>query len=85
MNYIQNMNRCVGPVSWDIDRPKNPPMRVGGRYNWKNQSERLVYLGYNHSGNGYWHQFAKVESLGVVWCEVTPSDLHMIEETKEIK
>jgi len=42
----------------------------------------LVYLGNNWSGNGYWHQFAKVESHDVVWCEVLGSDLHMIEETK---
>ena len=56
-------------------------MKVGGKYNWKNQQERLVYLGENWSGNGYWHQFAKVESPEAVWCEVLDSDLRMIEET----
>lgn len=60
-------------------------MIIGGKYNWKNQSERLVYLGYNFSGNGHWHQFAKVESPDVVWCEVKSCDLHMIEETQEAK
>jgi hypothetical protein len=35
--------------------------KVGGRYNWKGQPERLIYVGYNRSGNGYWHQFAKIE------------------------
>ena len=56
-------------------------MFVGGRYNWRSQSERLVYLGRNWSGNGYWHQFAKIETPNTVWCEVLDSDLHMIEET----
>lgn len=56
-------------------------MIIGGKYNWKHQKERLVYLGHNWSGNGYWHQFAKVESPDVVWCEVVTSDLHMLEET----
>lgn len=56
-------------------------MNIGGKYNWKHQSERLIYLGHNFSGNGFWHQFAKVESPDVVWCEVISNDLHMIEET----
>lgn len=56
-------------------------MKIGGYYNWYGQSERLVYLGRNWSGNGYWHQFAKVESPTIVWCEILDSDLHMIEET----
>mgnify|MGYP001011257143 CR=1 FL=1 len=60
-------------------------MIVGNRYNWKHQKERLVYLGLNFSRNGYWHQFAKVDSPDVVWCEVTTSDLHMIEETQPAK
>ena len=47
----------------------------GDRYNWKNQPERLVYMG----RSGVWHQFAKVESPEVVWCEVLTSDLHMLE------
>ena len=58
-------------------------MDIGGKYNWKNQSERLVYLGYNFSGNGNWHQFALVETPTKVWCEVLDSDLNMIEETVE--
>lgn len=56
-------------------------MEIGGKYNWKGQQERLVYLGKNWSGNGYWHQFEKVDETGKVWCEVLDSDLHMIEET----
>lgn len=56
-------------------------MKKAGRYNWKNQPERLVYIGRNWSGNGYWHQFEKVGEPGIVWCEVLDSDLHMIEES----
>jgi hypothetical protein len=56
-------------------------MKMHGRYNWTNQSERLVYIGRNWSGNGYWHQFEKVDAPGVVWCEILDSNLHMIEET----
>jgi hypothetical protein len=55
---------------------------IGGKYNWVGQPERLVYLGCNFSGNGYWHQFAKVEYPSIVWCEVLTPDLEMIEETK---
>lgn len=58
-------------------------MKIGGKYNWKNQTERLVFIGRNWSGNGYWNQFEKVDEPGIVWCEVPDSDLHMLEETKE--
>lgn len=54
-----------------------------GRYNFKSQPERLIYLGHNLSGNGYWHQFAKVDNVEVVWAEMLDSDLNMIEETKD--
>jgi len=54
----------------------NPP-KIGGKYNWIGQAERLIYLG----KNGYWHQFAKIESPSTVWCEVLDEDLHMLEET----
>lgn len=55
---------------------------IGNRYNWKNQPERLVYIGMCEPRNGRWHQFAKVESPEVVWCEVLTSDLYMMEETQ---
>ncbi len=55
----------------------------GGRYNWKNQQERLVYLGQNWSGNGFWHQFALVDEPDKIWCEVLTRDLHMLEETAQ--
>ncbi|WP_292802739.1 hypothetical protein [Methylotenera sp.] len=53
-------------------------MEVGGKYNWKNQPERLVYIG----KKGSWHQFVKTDNPSVVWCEVLDADLRMIEETK---
>lgn len=55
-------------------------MIIGGRYNWKYQPERLVYIGRNWSGNGYWHQFELVGVPGV-WCEVLDSELKMLEES----
>lgn len=55
---------------------------VGGRYNWINQPDRLIYLGHNWSGNGYWHQFKKIDDSRPVWCEITDAELPMIEETK---
>lgn len=54
-------------------------LKVGGKYNWKYQPERLMYIG----RDGIWHQFAKVQWPLVVWCEVHPDDLYFIEETKE--
>lgn len=57
-------------------------MKMGGRYNWKNQPERLVYIGRSRApGQSYWHQFEKVDEPGVVWCEVLDFDLHRIEAT----
>lgn len=79
------MINTEGPMSWPgTPMPSaTPSLKFGNKYNWKYQPERLIYKGYNFSGNGYWHQFAKVESPGVVWCEVQTADLAMIEETKE--
>jgi len=59
-----------------------PKLLIGGKYNWKGQRERLVYIGRNWSGNGFWHQFEKVSEPGVVWCEVTASDLSHFEESQ---
>lgn len=56
-------------------------MKRGCRYNWKGQPDRLIYLGRNWSGNGYWHQFEKIGDKRRVWCEVVDADLHMLEET----
>lgn len=48
-----------------------------GHYNWKDQPDRLIYLG-KHRG---WHQFKKIDDPRPVWCEVLDSDLHRLEET----
>lgn len=59
-------------------------MKIGGYYNWKNQPERLVYLGTRRYRNDArpWHQFAMVgDPTREVWCEVLDSDLPRIEET----
>ena len=61
--------------------PKPHTLKKGGKYNWRDQPERLVYLGNNWSGNGNWHQFALVSSPKDIWCECLDSDLRMIEET----
>lgn len=58
-------------------------MKAGEHYNWKNQPERLVYIGRSpERGQGRWHQFEKVDEPGIVWCEVLDSDLHMLEPTQ---
>jgi len=56
---------------------------VGKKYKWKHSPEILFYLGNNWSGNGYWHQFSKVESPEKVWCEVLDSELELIEQVRE--
>lgn len=56
-------------------------MKRGGRYNWIGQPDMLIYLGCNWSGNGYWHQFKKIDDPRKVWCEVLDADLSMMEET----
>lgn len=58
-------------------------LKIGGRYNWIGQPERLVYIGrYGIGRYGNWHQFEKVdEPMQGVWCEVLDSDLYMLEET----
>ena len=54
-------------------------MIIGEKYNFKYQSERLVYVG----TYGPWHQFKKIGDHRVVWCELLERDLEMIEATKD--
>ena len=56
----------------------NKDLVIGGAYNFKNQPERLEYIGTDKG----WHQFKKIEIQGV-WCELLDTDLHMIEETNK--
>ena len=54
----------------------NKDLVIGGAYNFKNQPERLKYIGTDKG----WHQFELVGKQGV-WAELLDTDLHMIEET----
>ena len=55
-------------------------LKINGRYNFKHQAERLIYMG----KEGNWHQFSKIgDNPNVVWCELLDSNLHHIEETSE--
>ena len=67
----------------DISKEQAISPVVGGRYNWKGQPERLVYMGTaRYPGDlRTWHQFAKVETPNECWCEVLTSDLGMFEES----
>lgn len=55
--------------------------KIGGKYNWKNRPERLVYMGIKLYTNGEWHQFSLIESPDKVWCEVRGFELSSFEET----
>jgi hypothetical protein len=54
-------------------------IKRGGRYNWKGQPDRLIYL---RRFNG-WHQFRKIGDSRDVWCEIVDEDLCMLEETPD--
>lgn len=60
-------------------------MEIGGRYNWKGQPERLIYMGTARYPNDsrHWHQFAKVENPEVVWSEVLAYEMQFLEETEK--
>ena len=70
------INRCIAEGS-PVYTEKTNTLTVGGKYNWRNQPERLIYLGKARS----WHQFKKIGDPREVWCEVLDADLHMIEAT----
>ena len=53
----------------------------GNKYNFKNQPERLVFIGNYGQRDATWYQFGKIENPTKVWSEVHESDLHMLEET----
>ena len=66
------------PIDFPPSTVSKENITVDGRYNWKYQPERLIYMG----KVGSWHQFAKVEEPFKVWCEVLDSDLASFEEIK---
>lgn len=59
-------------------------LQIGGKYNWRNQPERLAYMGRTrYPGDPRtWYQFEKIDNPGVVWSEVLESDLAHFEQTK---
>jgi len=59
--------------------PQN--LDVGGRYNWRNQPERLIYMGSRLYPDGLWYQFAKVDAPDICWSEVRAEDLANFEAT----
>lgn len=61
----------------------NIEFKIGGKYNWKNQPERLVYMGSTRYPDGIWYQFAKVDSPDKVWSEVRGYELSNFEETPQ--
>ena len=69
-------DRCICGESNILD-----DLIIGDKYNWKNQPERLIYLGVGIGASYGWYQFAKVEEPDVVWCEVLKSDMRMLERT----
>lgn len=82
MMFAAVMGTALGLINTEREKPlSRSSLKVGGKYNWKGQEKRLIYLGHNWSGNGYWHQFEKVEEPGVVWCEVLDEQLQHFEET----
>lgn len=52
---------------------------IGGKYNWINQPDRLIYIGVK-SG---WYQFKKIGDARPVWCEVPATNLSSFEQTKD--
>lgn len=60
-------------------------LHKGKLCNFKNQPERLVFMGRKlYPGDRRtWFQFAKVESPDEVWSEILQSGLHLIEETQQ--
>jgi len=81
LELISGALSSAAPAAREVVALTRETMKVGGRYNWRFQNDRLIYLGRNWSGNGYWHQFALVDKPGKVWCEVTDNELVNFEVT----
>jgi hypothetical protein len=75
------LNDCDMLAAREATAPPPPltaeSLKRNGRYNWKGQPDRLIYL---RKFDG-WHQFKKIGDPREVWCEVRAEDLHMLEET----
>ncbi|MCU7961200.1 hypothetical protein L5M28_01150 [Shewanella sp. SW32] len=49
---------------------------LGDTYQFKGGREQIIYVG----DYGSWHQFELKGEVGVIWCELLDSDLHLIEK-----
>lgn len=54
-------------------------LKIGGRYNFKLQPERLMYVG----NFGPWHQFTKIGDSASVWVELLGPEICLLEETAD--
>lgn len=72
-------NSCPVKAIKEASTGNSELLCVGGKYNFKLQDERLIYLG----KVGAWNQFAETTDPQEVWAEVLDSDLWMIEETSD--
>ena len=52
-------------------------LEIGGRYNFKLQPERLVYVGKKSA----WHQFTRIGYDAFIWCELLGPEICLLEET----
>jgi hypothetical protein len=52
-------------------------LEIGGRYNFKLQPERLIYVGKKRA----WHQFIRIGYGAFMWCELLDREIYLLEET----
>ncbi len=78
-DFIQQAPSLRRPEPPEVKLLTAADLKIGGHYNWKNQSERLIYLG----KKGSWHQFDLIspELEQRVWCEILSEDIGLLEET----
>ena len=80
LRYIaETLSAVVGKIAYINSDLTPEKMVMHGRYNWKTQPERLIYLG----KKGGWHQFKNIDDTRAVWCEVPDGDLRSFEQTGE--
>jgi hypothetical protein len=62
-----------------VEQLEAESLNIGGRYNFKLQPERLMYVG----NFGPWHQFTKIGDSASVWCELLSPEICLLEETAD--
>ena len=74
MNWIQNMNRCVGPASWDASKPKEKDMNTQEVPDWMIDATNIpkaeaifqVSATYDHECQGSYGRLLFVCSAGML-------------------